>query len=451
MAAFMAPALTSYGASPELAAVQEKFTSYLAKLNDGHADKTLAWERAYLDALQSFVRQAQTTGDLENLLHTKKELARFERIPALTPRTTAGIRGGFRPLAERYLASYGDIALSHSQSIKSLFESYDKSLERLESRLTTAGSLDAAVDVRNARKRGVDNEAVRRAQFEMAAAGVVMPAAPSAIVSPDREDAAAVRPLPPRTDEMAPQPQHLVVHGVSIYRSGSAEREDGVTFRRLTLNRTPRAPAKSSWGVSAQMANADRAIPSSGYKTKVYGRRLRVSFKASLTMGGEQDVMVVTQYFHKPAMNKGTVAPRLALTRRTPLSFSAGDSVLLDYPLFEAWSARVSGGRTYGEEFYGVVVSVFDSDKTLIYQSASARGLYDLARTDMPGPVAEESVSAMRDKVGRAQRSLIAARGAVKNSYKFSIGAVVARSKAVWRLGQARENLRLLEAEQGQD
>ncbi|MFC1463043.1 hypothetical protein ACFLQU_05505, partial [Verrucomicrobiota bacterium] len=141
-------------------------------------------------------------------------------------------------------------------------------------------------------------------------------------------------------------------------------------FTRVALNRTGNTPiSKKQVSVTAS-----RHVRVSGSRRTDRTSTIRLQVRTNRTGLMLKNQTVNIRFFTKPVGARGRIVPRMARSGSIRLPELTSDGVYID-------CAGVTTSRTssYGTDFYGIVVSVYNSEGALTYQGMSAAGLRDQA------------------------------------------------------------------------
>ena len=181
-----------------------------------------------------------------------------------------------------------------------------------------------------------------------------------------------------------------------------------VRFKQLTLRRTPNIRVGEKATINAKLADEDHTETTGKHRSwwssskSTAGSRehfLRLSLRSKRTDQVVDNPTIVIQYFAKRAAAKGKVSPEVLSVEHITLPRLTSQYVHIDLApvttkksTYKYRSGLNYGGRyrTYhkterGNEFYGVIVSVFDGEGKLVSQGASTSILENLASIDMAG------------------------------------------------------------------
>jgi hypothetical protein len=405
------PAAAQSGAAADVKALRAIFDDQMRKIGDDTAKGLAAWPAAYEKDLAELASKAQKAGDLEGVQAARQEMERFRKNQQLRTADLVNDRPELRTLQEKHMAAPDAAETEKNSRIVRLKEQYVEHLTALQKKLTMANRLDDAIVVNAEIKRASALPAVTAAEFAMAvkegekrvkppAGG---PAAPDAKTGdkPATTNAAAGS-NPPKPVAAKPLPK-----GAKVYEGETPAPIPDFTFKTLSVSPTDRLPVGRKVSATVTLAKrSDTSKTSSdgffyGYERKTVSAQyiLRVTLRpvtSSVALDGAQ---LAVQYFSKDAAKSaGRIVPneenleviplpRIDSTRTVavdcpPLSVTSVSSKTRGYVSGSSWSS--------GQEFYGVVISVFDADGNLAYQTASMDSLGKSGIAKIPDDFEEE-------------------------------------------------------------
>jgi hypothetical protein len=190
--------------------------------------------------------------------------------------------------------------------------------------------------------------------------------------------------------------------GTKIYDGARPPSLPGLTYKAVTLWATGRATGKRV-SVSASLAKKSDVSRSSesGFGSMSQSKSgsvqycLRLAVNSTVGAFSLSEGRVQVQYFVRDLESSGgKISPDVIETQTIPLPpIDSSRTVYVDCTPVSVYvssykyrSAYSSYGSSYtsGQEFYGIVIGVFDKDNALVGQYASTDTLGKLATTDPP-------------------------------------------------------------------
>ena len=378
-AVFFSPPVLS--AEKEIAASRASYEKQLKAIEAKYGGKKGDWPGKYKAELKVLGRTVQADGNLEGFLAVRKELERFKASGRIPKDVIVETPLELRQLQEKYGAAKGSVSLGKSREILALVERYIDHVEQLKKKFTIAGDLETALAANKEIERVQSSETVTAAEFNIAVLQSEQPAEktpPAGGDGPGEEEADK----PPAANKAKP----TAPPGYVVYPAGERPaRVAGKTFTRLALNRTGNT-SMSDMNVSVTASRSTSVSVSKGssyyYSSKGTTRRSTIRLRVRCSRSGTilKDQIVNIQLFTKPVGDKGKVSPARVRVGSIKLPELTGAGVYIDCP--DLSTTRRSTKSRYrrrrgrsGSDFYGILVSVYNSDGTLSYQGISASGL----------------------------------------------------------------------------
>lgn len=412
-----------------VADLRVKFTAYLQGAEQAHTNRLAAWRDDYARALVGASRKLQEAGRAEDSAAIDAEFGRFRREGRAVP---AGAGDIAELAALRKSAEAREQALWRERwtAILSGARKYAGLLEERESKSTEANDMERAIACKEERERAMMDPAVTEAEFELAVMDVGMPAGAVTPEEPAETVAAATETsegAPSLAGDEVPVTASVPAHpsgldrspGIKVYGAGQKVPAEDSSAKRLTLVRTEYGPLGNRLVVTASaVAKSESKKEGSQYRTESVLARwyLRLQLRAVAAAGGAVENPVVTVLMYtKSAQSQGRVEPVLASVQRVPLRAIGTDTTTITFPPVETRMRRERPGtgevwRYMGKEFYGAIISMFDADKSLLYQTVTTRGLLGVASPELPGRTHDENLEDARVAMDAAHEALNEAR-----------------------------------------
>ena len=384
---------------PAVPALKASFEKSLKTLITSYDTATKNGSSSYVAALKELQVRLQKAGDLDGWTAVKNELDRLNVDPNADPSIPAdALSSGEALLAlqTKFRGVLAQLAVDKNQKIVALSQKYITSLTALQMDLTKQGKMDEALVVNAEIKRVKGSPEVITAEFELPDNGAKP--APGGKESPPQVD-------PPRPVGKAPDGKILEPFqeegDVKTY-VGKAPALPNETFKPLRLIQTPAMGVRRKLNVSALITSVSDESGSSS--VDYYGSsksssgntssRVRVGLRTVTTGSVLTNLIIVVEYYSKDVKTTtGKIAVEKILFRRHTIPRVDGLGVWIDYPEASIYKSSYKSSSTYGssykyksgQEFYGIVLSVYEADKTLIFQAVTAPALVDHAPAALPG------------------------------------------------------------------
>jgi hypothetical protein len=356
------------------------------------------WVSNYVVSLKELQSKLQKAGDLEGWTEAKNELDRISAAPDAEPGIPADALSSVDvvlAVQKKFRDVPAQLVLDKNQKIVALSKKYLAGLTAMQTDLTKQGKMDEALVVNAEIKRVKGCPEVVAAESELTN-NETDPA------SEEKSPPISVTPPSPVGKNPAENPPEPFREegDVKIY-TGKAPASSEGTFKPMRLIPTSASGVRRRVNVSAWMTSDSNESGSSysGYygssrsSSGSTSSRVRVGLKPVAAGSALSNIIVVVEYYCKDVKtSSGKIAPSKTLFRRNTVPRVDVQGVCIDYP--EASLYKTTYKSTYyygsgykyksGQEFYGIVISVYEGEKTLIFQAVSAGSLVDLAPKDLP-------------------------------------------------------------------
>lgn len=391
----------------DLPSLKASYEKSLNGIVSAHETAVKSWPESYFNALKALQSKLQKDGNLDGWSDVKAELDRFQSEPRIEPAHLSA-RAELQSVQTKYKEAPLQAALEKNQKILSLSQKYQAKLKALQSDLTKQGKMEEALAVNAELKRVKASPEVTSAEFEQSElearkAQTQKDNAPVKTDEPD--DKAAAKTDKPGPGGKSPTGRAPVEAAggddeIKVYE-GKAPALPGVSFKGMQIKPTANVGAKRKLNVSAMLgavSDEERNTDASSYsvsksKSGSTSSRVRVGLKTVASGSVMENLTVVVEYYCKDVRaNSGKIAPEKMLVKHVSVPKVDVQGVWVDCPeasTFKSSYSYTSGWGSSskeksGKEFYGVIISVFESDKTLAFQAVTGSALDEFATTAMP-------------------------------------------------------------------
>ncbi|MBM4163326.1 MAG: hypothetical protein FJ222_02635 [Lentisphaerae bacterium] len=381
--------------SQAVPALKASFEKSLQAIIANYEGAVKNWTGSYIAALKTLQVKLQKTGDFDGWTAVENELARInadpDAKPGIPPDAISRV-DALLALQTKFRDVPSQLALDKNQKIVALSQRYIASLTALQTTLTKQGRMEEALVVNAEIKRVKGSAEVVMAEFELSS-----PAMHDGKGLPPTEDASV--PVGSDPAVKAPAPLNEAVDVVTYV--GKAPVSADSTFKPLRLLQTPAMGVKRKLSVSALMTSdsSETGVSSGDYyglyksSSGTTSCRARVGLKSMASGSVLSNLIVVVEYYSKEVKStSGKITPEKMLFRRVTIPKVDTLGVWLDFPDASIYRSSYKSSSLYGSSytyksgrtFYGIVVSVYEADKTLIFQAVSASTLLTLAPVALP-------------------------------------------------------------------
>jgi len=394
---FTALAVQSLGApdkGKDLSSLKASYEKSLTGIITNYEGSIKSWPDDYVNALKALQTKMQKGGNLDGWQDAKSELDRFQADPKI-PDDARSPRAEVQALLSKYRDLPRQLSLDKNQKITALSQKQLAKLTTLQTDLTKQGKMEEALAVNAEIKRVKSSPEVTAAEFELSEQEAK--AAMTKKDTPPKEVKPGPAVKPPDGKEAA---KPIEDGEIKMYE-GKAPAIPGVSFKNMQLRPTSNVGAKRKVNVTAMVAassDEDKSSSASYYSSSKSesgstSSRVRLGLKTVASASVLENVIVVVEYYCKEVKTSpGKVSPEKMLVKRINVPKVDIQGVWIDCPEASTYKSSYrytsSYGSSYrskgGKEFYGAIISVFESDKTLAFQAVTGSALEEYATTDMP-------------------------------------------------------------------
>ena len=403
----------------EMAAWRTVYDRAVGQILTNHLVAVARWPVDYLGALSNLQARLQQDGDLDGWTAVGREIDDLRTgkwAPSGGRVTESALLIGLR---RKHMDLRSELDVARGKDVAALTDRYLSHLGGLRSQLTKDGNIDAAlvVDaeiksvglspaVASARFAVAELEAAQTRQADREDGGLAdeggADAAAAADDAPPREPSGeaeggkgdeGVAALPPA----APGPS---VDAPQIYAGMLPPEMPDMDFRRLTLVSTREGRTRRKLQVVALVGTehdvnrttTSNALAVTRSTARVGTHAVRLGIRLSGAGQPLRNPLLAVQYFAR-AIGRAAEpqAPAELAVEYVGLALVSEAGVYVDCPPVTTREAALDlrRGRYFkssrsGDEFEGIVVTVFDADGSLVYQAASESSLQELGVRTLP-------------------------------------------------------------------
>lgn len=355
---------------------RDYYTRSLGDIDQQHAKSVAALLAKYRAALDGLRAELQKAGDLPGLLASKAELERLDKDGTPPGAGNLSELAKLRKLQTISIDSSGTLEKETNRKIHDLVTDYVAGLEAEKKRLTIAGQIEAAkaYDAQIAK--------VTNGSREQAVARFVNGTAPAETPKPTEGNRA----------ETGVSPNATGMTECRVFTAANPPPALDLEMKRQDLYGTRLGGKISGINATAELGTrADmetRRSTSSKTESGTLDNILRLTLS---TQGPVQDVTVLVQYFGTDAGARGMVAPKEVDMETVKLKEISNNKVTIDFPavslrryVYRYRSSSYSHKSESGQEFHGLMVSILDSKREIIYQTVTRQSMADLGELVWP-------------------------------------------------------------------
>jgi hypothetical protein len=369
--------------SNPLSALQAAYIQWIAGIESKYRRYDLERPARYQDSLKLLQKRLQEAGDFDGWKAVQAEIDRHAREKTIPKDGSTTEPAELGSLQAQFAAGRRMQSLQKSRDILDMTRRYTERLREVRTELTRKGDMAAAVAVDEEIRKVAQNPHVTAAEFEVKILGGAANQAPEPESPPAGEQ--------PEQGDDPPPAEAREVKGpdVSVYAGGeSPPRVDGIILKRISASRTDHSPLLTPVSLSLWEDRRDDARPF-----------IRLGIRSRSVDTVVPTVHVVVDYYTMMPRARGEDAYR-AGRRYLVLKNVSTDQVHVDCrPLTNPWGERRTALSfweqhrfEHGNEFYGLVVSLYDSEGNLMFQGSSPRSLKELAQVERASVVLGEEL-----------------------------------------------------------
>lgn len=362
----------------DISRLKSIYEKSLTQIDSSYSDMELSAGISYVNDLKRLQKAVQNKGNLEGWKTVQKEIDRYKRDRKLAPENYVSSLPELETLQKKHTLALKEAPIKKSRAVMQLYEKYLARLDKEQVELTKKGKIDDALKVNAEIKRLKASDRIVDARknieaFEALAGGDAGP-----------QDEAPGEPKDPgeQADEVK-MPEIEEINGCVVYNGKKPPRKKGILYRTFSCRPTPLARLEKKLSLSIQHASSSESDSThteySSSRSASKNDYIRLTMRAT---GEDQErLRVYVQYFAKPVgKSRGKLVPQQVKSIKVPIKKLSSEYVYVDFPAvctssasssyhYSIYSSSSSTSKS-GQEFYGVVASVFNDEGQPIFQSA---------------------------------------------------------------------------------
>jgi len=394
-------ALTVAAQTASLPELKKPFEAGIRAAQQQQREQVKAASDQYLAALKAAEQRFQESGVEAGLTGVRAERQRFEQAGDM-PESALG-RGPLRQAQEVWQAQVAQAKLAHAQRTAELTGKYLQDLARLQ--LQLADNPAGLAEIKDETDRVLNNSAIREA---LALAKTAKPAAAPAVV-PATEPAAASAKPPAEPAKPAPATAARPLTGVvtvgdyKFYPQGKEPPAKELKQLRMEFPNVASRGAASTYGLGAGVFADKEKMDTSrqsgiGFAYKQERGSIRTTARLTVACHGRdlaEGSKLAVHYFSHPANSLMDFREERVELIALP-AVPHGQTVVVDGAGIELGKFEHHGVRKVfkgGDEFYGLIVSLFDPEGKLLIQQCSSTALAKTCPASLPAEKQQEALS----------------------------------------------------------
>ncbi|MBM4149391.1 MAG: hypothetical protein FJ224_10145 [Lentisphaerae bacterium] len=371
----------------ELLAVRKVYLDAVAKVVADLEAAQSALPARYHGHLARLRDARQKAGDLDALVAIKDETDRLKDGGGLPEEKDKSSCAVLAAEQQKFIEYAAQISASAARQTLNYTEQYVARLDAMKRDFTVRGKISEALACDEEMKAVKESPDVKAAEFSVAMFDAAR--RPAAATQPSAS--APAQPVAAATE--APQ---IKDDRFKVYVGTRAPAAD-VHLKRASLRPTRLMRLAGKASVNALLGSkgtGGRDTQSSYYYSSSVRNtseetNVRLEMRARSSESPVDKATVLVQYFVTPsAVKSGKVSPRQIAAESLVIPRLGTDLITVDFPpvsvsevTYRYSSYYSSSKHSTGDEFYGILVTVFDGDGVLVYQAGTAPAIEDLAGT----------------------------------------------------------------------
>lgn len=378
-------------APDELTTVRQIYDTHRAGITDDAGKSLDVLNGQYLRALEEYREKMRKAGNPTEWTAADKAIKRAQEDDFGFEMDVSADSPGIAALQRTFVSQAVHCQAEKCHAILSLADQYLKHLEQMKVNYTRGGEIEIALRVQEELNRVRGSDDIAAAKFELTAIDAESDADRSS--AQEAHEPVAASPQQDRPQE---------INGFQIYSLKKGPAIEAMSFDNLRLTSTDNV------GVGRRLVSVSASL---GTRKDIEKNKFTTSHSHSKSESGEwthlvrltlrsssasrtlQRPTVVVQLYAETVKDRSGREPELVAQRKARLDAIRPDWMTIDSPEIILASVEhdfrgvYAGRRTFkaGLEFYGVVISVFDSEGGLAYQGVSRKALAGEAVTTIPG------------------------------------------------------------------
>jgi len=358
----------------DLPQLRTLYDTHIARFETEYNTAMDTWGEDYRRDVEHLIAAAQRAGNLDAWQIIQQEAERFSATLQIPTEPDPGTHEAVRALYVRYKAVADRNAQDHVRKVEELTARYLAHLGALQAAATRSGTLEDALAYRaeSTRVQEVTDAITANRPVEQPATTAPPPTPSSSSANP-----------PPHAAELP--------EGVIVSTGLTPPSVPGHTFRPLPMTLTERIRVTRRLSGQTEMSTVSERQRTSYSQSVSAHHVLRVGLRPAVLSESFEDATLVVEFYGRDAKARSAhIVPRPIGTKKMVLPKIEGTRwVFVQFPPILAENTSYNPGYFYsgyrsGMVFYGIVVSVFDVQGTLLYQAVSVPNLMSLAPESIP-------------------------------------------------------------------
>ncbi|MCX7010539.1 MAG: hypothetical protein NTY53_25395 [Kiritimatiellaeota bacterium] len=388
-------ALAQTASLPEL---KKQFETDVRTAQQQQREKLKAAGEQYLKVLDFAEQKIQEKGNEQALVWVRAERKRFEQAGDM-PESALG-HGPLRRAQEAWQEQTQKIRIEVAQRVAEVAGKYMQDLSQLQ--LQAAGNLTDLAEIKDETDRVLGNSVIREA---LTLAKTAAPAKPAADPEAPKNTKPATEPSKPAPVVAAkPLTGSVTVGDYKIFPLGKEPAAKELKTLRLEFPNVASRSAASAYGLGVAVFSDKEKLETNRQNMGWFAFKqehglVHTGARVTLACHGRdlpEGAKLVVQYFSHPANSVAESREERVEQIALP-ALPRGQTVVVDGAgiALGKFEHRGTYGRMKGgDEFYGLVVSLFDAGGTLLIQQCSSTALAKACTGKLPEEKPQEDLRA---------------------------------------------------------
>ena len=394
---------TSVTATPPLADMKRKFETDMRDLQKQQREEFKVLRQAYTDSLTKLEGPLQEKGEMQTLITIRDEKARFEQAGEIPAGALVSEPATLRKAQDEWNAQAQQAFVAHAKKIVALSEKYMQQLALLQKSLTGPNDQAELAAVKDETERLLGNNMIREA---LALAKTAKPAELAEKPAVTNTPAPAIKPEPAVVTSLTAP---LEVGDYKFYPPGKEPPAKELKSLRLEFPNVERKSSANFFTLASSVyfdknkLQVDRRNfnDSSSREEQGFVRSIPRITIAIRNRDLPEGCKLVIQYFSRSTIRSSELHEERAEHIGLP-PLGRGQSVVVDGQgislyKFEYRDVRVYLRNRMGREFYGLILSIFDTDGKLLIQQCTPSSLIKSCQATLPAAKDQDPVQPGRN------------------------------------------------------
>ena len=370
---FLAPASRADDGARQMDAARLVYRGKMEQANKDYTEGIESLMGKYTKALKDLQGRLQKSGDLQGVLQVNEELERLSIGSAPPEEGAFAEHAKLLDLQKTCTKAAANLELAKSRKIVAAVGEYTTHLEAEKKRLTIAGDFEAA------KTYAAEVERIKKSAEELAAAKHLQESRKQTASTQSKKPTSAATKAVGYT-------RCKIYPGRGAPAIKEVEFEDQSLVGTRQVGSLTEVSASATLGNRSNMTESERRSSYSSSKTSSGEVEViaRVTLKTRSPEAAIANPLVLVQYFGADVGARGLKKPEQIAAEPVRLNALTDKEVTIEFPPVSLRKYEYRYRSSYsrhtsksGKEFYGIMVTIFDENKKVVYQSVNNSSLRD--------------------------------------------------------------------------